>query len=214
MATTEKMTIHKALCELKTLDDRINKAIQGNVFVFANKHSNAKVSGMSVSDYSAKIKSAYQSATDLMARRDAIKRAVILSNAVTKVNVGGREYTVAEAIEMKNNGIPMQQVLLRKLEGDSRRASKEADNSNGEMLERRADDYIRSLYANADMKNLSDEVKKMRDDFITAQTMELVDPINIDTEMKRLDEQINAFTVEIDAALSVSNALTEITVEY
>ena len=54
----------------------------------------------------------------------------------------------------------------------------------------------------------------MRADFIAAQTMELVDPINIDAEMKWLEEHIAAFTVEIDAALSVSNALTEITVEY
>lgn len=46
--TTETMTIHKALCELKTLDSRIKKAIEGSVFVFANKHSNAKVSGKTI----------------------------------------------------------------------------------------------------------------------------------------------------------------------
>ena len=44
--------------------------------------------------------------------------------------------------------------------------------------------------------------------------MELVDPVNIDAEMKRLEEVINGFTVEIDSALSVSNALTEIIVDY
>ena len=212
--TTETMTIHKALCELKTLDSRIKKAIDGSVFVFANKHANAKVSGKSISDYSAEVKAAYQSATDLIARRDAIKRAVILSNATTKVSVGGKEYTIAEAIEMKNHGIPTKQGLLTKLRVDSRRARKDADDNNGEMLELRADEYIKNLYANADMKNLSDEVRKMRADFIAAQTMELVDPINIDAEMKWLEEHIAAFTVEIDAALSVSNALTEITVEY
>ena len=212
--TTETMTIHKALCELKTLDSRIKKAIDGSVFVFANKHANAKVSGKSISDYSAEVKDAYQSATDLIARRDAIKRAVILSNATTKVSVGGKEYTIAEAIEMKNHGIPTKQGLLTKLRVDSRRARKDADDNNGEMLELRADEYIKNLYANADMKNLSDEVRKMRADFIAAQTMELVDPINIDAEMKWLEEHIAAFTVEIDAALSVSNALTEITVEY
>lgn len=56
--------------------------------------------------------------------------------------------------------------------------------------------------------------KRWRSDFIAAQTMELVDPIGIDDEMKRLDDIISSFSVEIDAALSVSNALTEITVEY
>ena len=64
------------------------------------------------------------------------------------------------------------------------------------------------------MKGASDEIKRVRADFITAQTMELVDPIGIEGEMKRLDKQISAFMVEIDSALSVSNALTEVTVEY
>lgn len=32
--TTEKMTVHKALCELKTLDARIQKSIQQGTFVF------------------------------------------------------------------------------------------------------------------------------------------------------------------------------------
>lgn len=70
--TTEKMTVHKALCELKTLDSRIQKAIGESVFVFANKHSNNKVSGMGIGEYSAEIKSKYQSVCDLLARRDAM----------------------------------------------------------------------------------------------------------------------------------------------
>ena len=212
--TAEKMTIHKALCELKTLDARIKKAIEGCVYAFANKHSNTKVSGLSVSDYCAEIKSAYRSANDLIIRRDAIKRAVVLSNATTKVTVGGNEYTIAEAIEMKNHGIPFRQTLLNKLRNDSIRARSEADNNNGDVLEMRADEYIRSLYANAAMKNLSDEVKKMRADFMASQVMEIVDPIGITAEIERLEAEINAFAVEVDAALSVSNALTEITVDY
>lgn len=212
--TTEKMTVHKALCELKTLDARIDKAIRGSVFVFANKHANTKVSGKSVSAYCEEVKSAYQSACDLIARRDAIKRAVTMSNAITKVTIGGQEYTIAEAIEMKNHGVPMQQKLLDKLNRDNYTARRQADDSNGECLEMRADEYVKSLYGNVDMKGASEEIKKVRADFIAAQTMELVDPISITTEMEKLEKQITTFAVEIDAALSVSNALTEITVEY
>lgn len=212
--TTEKMTVHKALCELKTLDDRINKAIQGAVYVFANKHTNTKVAGKSIPEYCEEVKSAYKSACDLIARRDAIKRAVTMSNATTKVTIGDQEYTVAEAIEMKNNGVPMRKKLLDKLVRDSRDARKKAEENNGEYLEMRADEYVKSLYGNVDMKGASEEIKKVRNDFIAAQTMELVDPIKIDAEMKGLEEAINGFTVEIDSALSVSNALTEITVEY
>ena len=158
--TTEKMTVHKALCELKTLDARIQKSIQQGTFVFANKHSNNKVAGVSINTYSEEIRAAYQSAKDLIARRDAIKRAVTLSNATVKVTIGGKEYTVAEAIEMKNHGIPLKQLLLKKLDNDNRRARLEADKNNGDMLEMRADEYVKSLYGNVDMKGASDEIKK------------------------------------------------------
>ena len=76
--TTETMTVHKALCELKTLDARIVKAMQQKPFVFSNKQANRKISGISVDEYSGEVKAAYQSTKDLMARRDAIKRAVTL----------------------------------------------------------------------------------------------------------------------------------------
>lgn len=212
--TTEKMTIHKALCELKTLDARIKKGVHETTFIVANKHSNTKISGKSVSDFCNEVKAAYQSVTDLISRRDAIKRAVVLSNAAVKVVVGGKEYTVAEAIEMKDHGIPLLKELLSKLSADSQAASMIADRNNGEALEMRANEYIKSLYGNSDMKNLGEEVKKTREDFISAQTVELVDPIGISGEMNRLEETITGFMVEIDSALSVSNALTEITVEY
>lgn len=212
--TTEKMSIHKALCELKTLDARVTKCIGETQYVFANKHSNNKVNGMSVSAYCEEIKAGYQRATDLIKRRDAIKRAVVLSNAVTKVTVGGKEYTVAEAIEMKNHGIKMLQTMLKRLEADNSRARREANENNGEMLEMRADEYIKSLYGNTDMKNVSDEIKKVRADFIAAQTYEIIDPIGIKDEMEKLEREISGFMVDIDSALSVSNALTEVTIEY
>lgn len=212
--TTEKMTVHKALSELKTLDARINKEMQSVPFVFANKHSNTTVNGMSIANYSNGIKSAYQSVNDLMSRKSAIKRAVMMSNAVTKVTIGGIEYTVAEAIEVKNHAIPMWKLLLNKMEIESINAQKKCDTYNGEALETRADSYVKSLYENADMKNASDEIKKVREDFIKSQTMEIVDPIKIADEMKKLSDKINAFTVDVDSALSVSNAVTEIAITY
>lgn len=212
--TSETMTIHKALCELKTLDARITKSIDECVFVFANKTSNTKVSGVPVSEYCEEIKSGYQRVADLLRRRDAIKAAVVQSNAETTVTIGGKEYTVAAAIEMKNNGIPLIQTLLKKMERDNRMARTEASKNNGDMLEARADEYVKSLYGSSDMKNASEEIKKVRSDFIAAQTFEIVDPLDIVTKMDQLEKEINGFLVDVDSALSVSNALTNVTVEY
>lgn len=212
--TTEKMTVHKALTELKTMDDRIKNAIHGKTFVTSNKHSNTKINGVSIEKYCEEVKIAYQKATDLITRRDAIKRAVVLSNAVTKVVVAGREYTVAEAIDAKNNSVTYKRYLRDNLNIEYTSAVNAANRKNGSDLDTRADEYIKSLYGNVDMKNMSEEIKKVRDEFVIAQTIELVDPIKAVAEIEKLDNEINNFMVEVDAALSVSNALTEIEVVY
>ncbi len=211
--TNEVMTVHKALCELKTLNDRIDKAIRALVPVFANKHSNTKVFGVEISAYCDEIKNDYKAVKDLMARRDAIKAAVTQSNATTTVNIGGKEYTVAVAIDMKNNVIPLKRTLLNRLIYSSNRARADADNSNGDVLNMQADKHIEVIFGkNADVK--AEEIKTTRNAFIAAQTVEVVDPIGITEEIAKLDKEINDFFVNVDSALSVSNATTEITIEY
>lgn len=210
----EKMNVHKALSELKVLDSRVTDAIYKASFVITNKHSNQKVSGIPVGELCKKMEEGYQSVVDLIARREAIKRAVVLSNAVTKVTIGSREYTVAEAIEMKNHGVELKQLLLNQLRAQYAQAKREADAANGDVLERRADEYIKTVYGNADMKNASADVQKARTSFVEAQTVELVDPLKIADKIKELEDEISTFMVEVDSALSVSNAMTTIEVAY
>lgn len=213
--TNEKMTVHKALVELKTIDARIEKTIRDASFVIANKHSNQKISGQSITEYSEAAKSAFQKAEDLTARRNAIKRAVVLSNAKTEVNIGGAIYTVAEAIEMKNHGVYFWQKLLDKIVLDYNNARREADRNNGDRLEARADEHVKNMFdGKVDMKNLSEEALNARNQFIANQTYELIDPLKAKEKIEMLENKINSFMVEVDSALSVSNALTEIEISY
>lgn len=212
--TTEKMSIHQALVELKTLDKRIESAIREGEWVVANKHSNGKIGGVDLRDFVEDVKARHQKVTSLIARAEAIKRAVVNSNAVTKVTIAGKEYTVAEAIEMKNHGIERLRNFVLRLNHDYTMAKTAADRANGTELERRADDYVRTMIGNTDVKGMTDEVKRLRDEFIKAQTMELVDPIGVLKQIEQLNEQINAFEVNVDSALSVSNALTNIEISY
>lgn len=211
---TEIMTIHKALCELKLLEAKIEKQLHTGRFVFANKHSNIKISGVPIEQFCDEITRNYQSITDMMRRQNAIKSAVVLSNANTIVTVGGQEHSVAVAIEIKNHVIPRMRELLKKMAADQQYARDEARIENERRLEERADEYVRSIYGSTDMKNLSEEAKKLRDEFINAQSFDVVDPLKIDEKMQILDRQISSFEVDIDSALSVSNALTTIEVSY
>lgn len=216
--TTEKMTVHKALAELKTMDDRIAKAIRDTTYVLAVKHSAEKINGMTVQNFKEKMRSGYQKATDLIARRDAMKRAVVLSNATTKVKVGENEYTVAEAIEMKNHGMEFRSALLRQMNSAYVTAQSELNRNSAETLEKKAEQYVLAVIAaqpkDSKMSVDSDAMKALRKTYIENNTYDLVDPLDVTKIMETLDAEINEFNAEVDAALSVSNALTVIEFEY
>ena len=210
----ETMTIHKALCELKVLDSRIESAMDKCEFAVANKHSNEKIHGVPVADYINEMRNNYQSVRTLINRRNAIKRAVTRSNATTMVKVGDMELTVAEAIDMKAKGVEYLQSLVQRIDNQYAHAKRLADNANGEALDSRADEYVRGIYGNTDGKNMSDEIKKVRDVFVAAHTVEIIDPIGCVEESSALNQIIDSFLSDVDSALSVSNALTAVEVEY
>lgn len=208
------MNVHQALAELKLLDKRITDATRNPVWVIANEHGNAVINGVKLTDVIDEMKSQYQKVTDLIAYRDALKRAVVQSNAVTKVTIAGVEYTVAEAIDAKNHGMATLAALRDRMLRDYEQARSTAELQNGSRLENRASEFVRSMTGQTVTKELTGELKKMRDDFITAHTTELVDPIGVRKVAADLDEKITAFTAEVDAVLSTSNSLTEITVRW
>lgn len=211
---TETMTVHKALAELKLLDSRIEKAIAEGVYCVANKHSNNKIGGVPLDDYIKIMQGGYDKATDLINRRKAIKRAVVLSNAVTKVSVAGDEYTVAEAIEMKNHGVEFDKLLMNTMNIQYRNAQMQINQENGKDLEQRAEQYVTAIYGQKEGKTNTADIEKVKADFLKSNQYELVDPLRVLDKIEDLEKKINDFMAEVDSALSVSNALTEITIEY
>ena len=186
--TEEKMTIHKALCELKLLDARIQKAAR-------------------------ECTSAYQSVEDMIKRRNAIKRAVVLSNATTHVDVNGLDMTIAEAIDMKNHGMDGYKTILAMMGAQFASAWKLIEANSGEPLQKKAETYVMGMLGSKEKVD-SEVAKKMTEEYIAANSYDLIDPIKVKETMGELDALILGFESEVDAALSVSNAITEITVTY
>ena len=211
----EVMTVHKALCELKMLDKRINESIMSAEFCRANKHSNVKIDGGTIAEYEAAAVSKYQSTMDMIVRRDAIKRAVVASNAATEVTIGGNRYTVADAVELRRHGLSYRRTLLQAMTLQLKRVRSTIEQKNGEELTRAADKMVEVYYGRqTDVKAITEEMKATREKFIEDNTYELLDPIRAENRIRELDREITAFETEVDSALSVSNAVTEITVSY
>lgn len=216
--TKETLTIHRALTELKIIDDRINKAINSGVYVIANKHSNEKIAGKTINDFKDYMRSCHNKVIDLINRRNAIKRAVVLSNAVTKVKIGNDEYTVAEAIEMKNHGMKFKEYYMRTIATHNSAAQNEINRNSGEAIEKRAEKYILDVIAaqpkDAKMSVDSEAMKALRKTYIENNTYDLIDPLNVTKLIEDMSNEIDEFNITIDSALSVSNAITVIDIEY
>lgn len=209
----ETMTVHKALAELKVLDSRINDAILSGDFVTTKKNNQDTVRGKTVEQYKSKAIDIFQKASDLIRRRNAIKNAVVVSNANTMVKVGDKEYTVAEAIERKNHGMDYYVQLRNVLRQQFAKQKAELEKHNA-ALQQKAEQFVAGLMGGKDIKTDSAEFTTAMDTYIKSNTMTLLDPLGIEKKIEELDDMINSFMPEVDAALSVSNAVTVIAIEY
>jgi len=201
----EKMTIHRALTELKTLDARIHSAIDGGTFITANKRSNTKINGKSIEDHKGVIQGSYDKVVSLIERRNDIKSAIVDSNAKTVVKVAGKEMTVAQAIERKTS-IHYDAAYLDRLKASYAQAVATVNREN-EMLPRKLETYLQSVLGSKDSAKTED-VEYHTKSFMDRNEYELIDPVSLKEKIDKLEEEIYEFKAEVDAVLSESNATT------
>lgn len=208
----KEMTIHAALSYLKTADKRISKALSTDTYVTYAKVGADKIGGMSATSAKEEMKSSYQSVTDIMKTVEAIKKAISRANAENTIVVCGEEMTVAEAIYMMSYGIDNKKKILDTLRRQYLDSKRSIDRANGEELERRADQFIVSIYGNKE-KATGQEALTARENFKKQNSFELVDPIGVLAEIKSLESWIDRFEAEVDGAIQVSNATHTITID-
>jgi hypothetical protein len=207
----EKMSITRALAEIKRLDDRIEKAIASefvNVAVGRNENKRSTNRSETLQDTQSKIQSNRDTLTSMFDKRAKIKAAVVQSNAVTKITLGKEELSVAEAIEKKKS-IDLKRRLSVTLKQQLNRANELVKNLN-EKLDQTIETNLATIYGNdkgkadASMYNAIAEPQKNQKE------ASLIDPIKIQKWIEELDEEISITDTELDFILSESNAKTEI----
>ena len=215
--TQETMTVHQGLAELKMLDKKIRQANAENVYVYYKLKASDTVKGVKVAEVSDKMSSAIQSISDHLKRYNAIKAAIVASNAVTKIVIGDASYTVADAIELKNHYFPALTEYRNNLVRQDDAAVNRVETNNTqarELAERQARETVKKDSGEGQID--TDVYEKLIKIQLEHKEMELVTPtgIKIESLIESLSNEIDDFTTNVDAALSVSNALTSITIEY
>lgn len=196
------ITITRGLVELKTLNDRITKAI--NEFTPLTISTGGKLpAGIETKDEFSKLaKSQLQKINDLLKRKDLIRSKITESNAVNKVTISGETMTVTAAISRKESMASRKLLHTRCV---SLFASNSQSIAQAEVhLVKRIDELLKEVKPENQEKYI--EILRSENE------PKLIDPCGIKSLIEKTSESITAFEQEVDVVLSESNAKTEIDV--
>lgn len=204
----EKMTIHRALAELKLIDSRIEKGI-----------ASIKPTGMMQKDrpvvsdgyyekevFEKDAKAKLQSVTDLIERKSKIKSAIVAANGITEVEVAGKEMTIADAINHKT-AVEFQKRLISSLR-NKHVAVVAGVEENNEKVEADALRLAEAALSKDNVKIDEKDALAITEPFLEKNRFHLVDPLKVDETTEKLEKEIDEFEAEVDAALSEINAVT------
>lgn len=202
-----KMSIHRALGEIKLYDKKIVDLLDKD-FVLASKKRIAKVHGIDIEKYKGEMKSNLQSLRALMRNRQVLKSAIAKSNEETFVTIGGVEMTVLDAIERKNF-MNMRMSVVNTLKAQFNRADREV-RMYEDNLQTNLENYIKNTTKELNNKDLIDS---LTESYKNLNEVVLLDPSNLRAVIEEMTKENDQFNTEVDYVLSESNSNTFIEVD-
>lgn len=210
----EKMSLTKALLEIKLTDKKILKSINESKFIDIyqemQKDRGTLLGHQPVDKFKENALSKFQSINDLFDRRQKIKAALSKKNAETMIKIGKKEYSIAEAIELKKS-IDIHNKFLLTMKNQYFDVQKRIEQHNNKL-----DGQVYEMLA----KNLGKEVKPDSEDyniiskpFLEANKLKIIDPLDIKEKFEKLESEIEEFYNNVDCALSEINSKTEIEID-
>lgn len=202
----EKVTIHRALSELKVIGARIDKAIDEIIPSGAQQKDKLVNGNMKREDFEEQATQKYQSVIDLIDRRNKIKSAIVQANGVTLVTIGGEQMTIAEAINFKTV-ITYRKKFVEMLKKRHTNAKAAIEKANSQV-DANALKIAETALGKAGVKIGEDDAQKVIGPYIEANKFSMVDPLSIEKKIEDLEKKTSNFEVEVDAVLSEINAVT------
>lgn len=216
-----KISIHRALAQVKTTEDRIERLLDQSMFISSTGGTSGLASdGRRVEDVEKSIKSDYDSLKDLLENYRELKLSITRSNSgITKDTRciayadPPKQMTVAEVIVYQAAIIPLYRRVVDKLTAQYNRVLREVESYN-QRVHSEAEMSVVSTAGNRDnaQKYSVDEVKLLIDLYEKSRLMTLVDPLNLKQVIQDHSDSLDRDIEWADATLSESNALTTIEV--
>jgi len=199
------ISITQALSELKLLRKRIDTVTTGAVFTTVKRANDLTDSAR----FATQATASFQSFTDLMRRYNALKSAIVVSNATTKVTIGGVEYLVAEAVERKRS-IDMEHNLLSTMKSQYTAAKGEFERH--QQAEQQRVDRLLTTELAKDAKTNVEVVQQLTTTFLAQNKAVILDPLSLADKIAEMTRSIEDFETQVDYCLSESNGRTLVSI--
>jgi hypothetical protein len=199
------MSVTQALAELKLLRKRLDHGLYSVKWTDVS----TKLSPINVEKFATSAKASLQSYTDLYNRYISLKTAIVRANSDTKVKIGSWEGSVADAIEYKRS-IEFKKSLLESMRDQllQTRATYEQEQSRlNDRLER-----LLTSELGKDVRTNPETITALTNTFRENNRIELIDPLDLATQIKNLEQEIDSFETNVDWVLSEANGRTIISV--
>lgn len=202
----EKMTLHKALAELKLIDKKLSKKIVE--FNPVGLHIKGRLVNdiHKQEDFERDVKADAESINDLFERKIKIKAAIVKVNGETTVTIGGKVMTIADAINRKSI-IGVKKELLKVVVTRYNAVIGKMNVSN-ERLNERLDKYLIELFGKEKVEAKDANVEGAIKTFREMNEFLLCDPIKANDTAIAIDKEIMDFESEVDYVLSETNSTT------
>ena len=221
--STVTMTLQEALAKKKIYESQIEKRLSGgaygqtygdSVFVCYARETDTTINGINRDEFVDKMKADFVSLQHLISNLSRLKVAINASNATTKITVGGKEYTVADAIA-RYRALDTEKGFLNACVNQySAITRKIADNNDKINNPDNISRYMSNMLNSESAKKNEALYTTILEDYKKNNIVYLIDPNNFKDELGGMADELNKFESEIHTALVASNVKTTITVEF
>lgn len=213
---TERMLVCNALDERDFLRKKIISAINSTYFIACKRVKDDKVRTTGYTDpktFENEAKSSYQSITDMIDRYTRLDTAITLANASTEIKLSDDTVmTRAAAISMRkalvgDTATDFTGRLISVLERQFASVSATANELNAKA-DRELEQYKDNMTSGDKAKELTPAVTQTLESLVADNRADIIDPIGVEKEIKKLEDKYETLKKELDSAIKVSNATT------
>jgi len=205
----EKISVTRGLVKLKILSKQIeDKTHRLKIVTYSVGGKLSEI--ISKEGFKKSAQADFDSLIDLIKLRTRIKSAIVTSNSVTIVKIGEEKLPVAEAIERKIS-IASDIDLFDRLTSQFRNVMLKVEGEN-DLVEQKLNQIIETSFGGKEKRVEKSDYENIAVPYLAANERKLIDPLGVENILRKMSERIDNFQMNVDVALSESNAVTYIEV--